>query len=81
MADELNLLAMEKQTFLASHGSGLTFGPCVYACYKGKLIEYNSDKNNSSNTPVQEVLHLGIIFLIKEFVFLILCKLPKSYPQ
>jgi len=42
---ELHVLAEAGLTFTVSHGSGGEYGPCVYACYKGDLVECSADWN------------------------------------
>jgi len=55
--DEIHALAKAGVTFTASSGPGSNYGPSIYACYKGKLIECNTDINE---TPVAQVTEKGL---------------------
>ena len=50
--DELQSLAAENLSFTARHGDGGEYGPCVYACYEGDMVECNSDQEGNPNVPV-----------------------------
>jgi len=50
--DELQSLAAEDLSFTVRHDSGGAYGPCVYACYKGDMVECNSDQEGNPCVPV-----------------------------
>lgn len=50
--DEIRALARAGLTFAASHGAGGEYGPCVYACYKGKLVGCSADWDGNPVVPV-----------------------------
>jgi len=55
--DEIASLADAGLIFTVSHGAGSDYGPCNYACYKGKLVGCNAD---SEGTPVVQVTKEGV---------------------
>ena len=55
--DEIKKLAEAGLTFTVSHRAGGEYGPCVYACYKGDLVECSADWDG---TPVVTVTEGGV---------------------
>jgi len=49
---EIQALAKAGLTFTVSHGAGGTYGPCVYACYKGDLVSCSADWDGNPVAPV-----------------------------
>jgi len=50
--EEIHALAEAGLTFTVSHGAGGEYGPCVYACYQGDLVECSADWDGNPVAPV-----------------------------
>ena len=52
--NEIQALAKAGLTFTVSHGAGGEYGPCVYACHKGDLVECSADWDENPVVAVTE---------------------------
>jgi len=57
LCNEINEMANAGLTFAVEHGTGSSYGPMAYACFKGKLEECNTDYDG---TPVVRYYDHGI---------------------